>query len=150
MGVFLRVAAGLAMGAVVVCGTGPDGTSGVRAQELAPGAAAKNDSAHPYPLRLEAPPLDAGAEWVNVERPIQLADLRGRFVLLDFWTFCCINCMQELPEIKKLEAAFPNELVVIGVHSAKFAGEQDSQNIREAVMRYEIEHPVVNDAKMAI
>ncbi len=111
---------------------------------------AENTPANPYRLRLPAPPLEGGLEWVNTEGPIKLADLRGRFVLLDFWTFCCINCMQELPEIKKLENAFPNELVVIGVHSAKFEGEQDSQNIREAVERYEIEHPVVNDANMAI
>jgi thiol-disulfide isomerase/thioredoxin len=71
-------------------------------------------------------------------------------VLVDFWTYCCINCMHVLPELKKLEHAYPNELVVIGVHSAKFDGEQDSQNIREAVARHEIEHPVVNDAEMRI
>ena len=101
-------------------------------------------------MRLPAPPLDGGVEWVNTAGPLTLADLRGRFVLLDFWTYCCINCMHVLPELKKLEHAFPNELVVIGVHSAKFEGEQDTENIREAVLRYEIEHPVVNDAKMAI
>ena len=71
-------------------------------------------------------------------------------MLLDFWTYCCINCMHILPELKKLEHAYPNEIVVIGVHSAKFAGEQDSKNIREAVLRYEIEHPVVNDAEHVI
>jgi DNA-binding beta-propeller fold protein YncE len=65
---------------------------------------------------------------------------------LDFWTYCCINCIHVLPELKKLERAYPNELVVIGVHSAKFEGEQDTQNITDAVLRYEIEHPVVNDA----
>ena len=58
--------------------------------------------------------------------------------------------MHVLPELKKLEHAFPNELVVIGVHSAKFEGEQVTDNIREAALRYEIEHPVVNDAEMAI
>jgi DNA-binding beta-propeller fold protein YncE len=115
-----------------------------------PAAGEDGAAANPYRLRLPAPPLDGGVEWVNTGGPIKLADLGGRFVLLDFWTFCCINCMQELPEIKRLEAAFPNELVVIGVHSAKFDGEQDSQNIREAVLRYEIEHPVVSDANMAI
>jgi DNA-binding beta-propeller fold protein YncE len=55
-----------------------------------------------------------------------------------------------LPELKKLEKAYPNELVVIGVHSAKFETEKDSDNIREAVLRYEIEHPVVNDAQHRI
>ena len=87
---------------------------------------------------------------MNTAAPLALADLRGRFVLLDFWTFCCINCMHVLPELNKLEHAFPNELVVIGIHSAKFEGEQVTDNIREAVLRYEIEHPVVNDAKMTI
>lgn len=104
---------------------------------------------NPFAVRIAAPSLDGG-QWVNTEAPINLADLRGRFVLLDFWTYCCINCMHVLPELKKLEHAYPNELVVIGVHSAKFEGEQVSDNIREAALRYEIEHPVVNDAKMTI
>jgi DNA-binding beta-propeller fold protein YncE len=116
----------------------------------APVGAGEDKAATPYPIRIPAPELEGGIEWVNTDGPIKLADLKGRFVLLDFWTFCCINCMQVLPEIKKLEAAFPQELVVIGIHSAKFEGEQDSQNIREAVLRYEIQHPVVNDARMAI
>jgi thiol-disulfide isomerase/thioredoxin len=105
---------------------------------------------NPFPRRIPALELDGGIEWVNTAQPVTLASLRGRFVLLDFWTYCCINCIHTLPELKKLEQAFPNELVVIGVHSAKFEGEQDSQNIREAVLRYEIEHPVVNDAQMRI
>ena len=54
--------------------------------------------------------------------------------------------MHILPELKKLEKQYPNELVVIGVHSAKFDTEKDTDNIREAILRYEIEHPVVNDA----
>ena len=109
------------------------------------GGAAEN----PFPRRIPAPSLDGGAP-VNTAGPVSLDDLRGRFVLLDFWTYCCINCMHVLPELKKLEQAFPNELVVIGIHSAKFAGEQDTGNIREAALRYEIEHPVVNDAEMTI
>src|SRR5262249_36002467 len=87
---------------------------------------------NPYPHRIPSPPLE-GAEWVNTPAPHTLAEFRGRFVLLDFWTFCCINCMHVLPELKKLEHAFPNELVVIGIHSAKFQGERDTDNIREAV-----------------
>ncbi|MCA9228855.1 MAG: redoxin domain-containing protein, partial [Planctomycetales bacterium] len=71
---------------------------------------------------------------------------KGKFVILDFWTYCCINCIHILPELKKLEHAYPKELVVIGVHSAKFDTEKDSQNIADAILRYEIEHPVVNDA----
>ena len=79
-------------------------------------------------------------------KPLTKADLKGKFVLLDFWTYCCINCMHILPELKKLEQQFPNNLVVIGVHSAKFETEKDTENIREAILRYEIEHPVINDA----
>ncbi|MBX3412990.1 MAG: redoxin domain-containing protein [Pirellulales bacterium] len=88
--------------------------------------------------------------WLNTAGPIDLKDLRGKFVVLDFWTYCCINCMHVLPELKKLEKAYPNEVVVIGVHSAKFETEQDTQNIADAILRYEIEHPVVNDANHVI
>jgi sugar lactone lactonase YvrE len=113
-------------------------------------ATARAATGFPFAGHVPAPSLDGGLEWLNTDRPLTLADLRGKFVLLDFWTYCCINCMHTLPEIKKLEHAFPNELVVIGVHSGKFDEEHDSQNIREAVMRYEIEHPVVNDANLEI
>ncbi|HEX2476394.1 MAG TPA: thioredoxin-like domain-containing protein, partial [Lacipirellulaceae bacterium] len=81
----------------------------------AAGGPEKTVGENPFPRRLAAPPLDGG-EWVNTAGPLALADLRGRFVLLDFWTYCCINCMHVLPELKKLEHAFPNELVVIGIH----------------------------------
>jgi DNA-binding beta-propeller fold protein YncE/thiol-disulfide isomerase/thioredoxin len=104
---------------------------------------------NPYPRRIPAPSLEGG-QWVNVAEPIAIEDLRGRYVLLDFWTYCCINCIQVLPELKKLEHAYPTELVVIGVHSAKFDEERKTENIRQAALRYEIEHPVVNDAQMAI
>src|SRR5436853_7302751 len=62
-------------------------------------------------------------EWLN-SQPLTKAELKGKFVLLDFWTYCCINCMHILPELKKLEQEFPKELVVIGVHSAKFETEK--------------------------
>ncbi len=130
--------------------------TGVAAQEAATQEdAAQQDSAqaepaHPFPRRVPAPSLDGGVGWLNTDRPLKLADLRGKFVLLDFWTYCCINCIHVLPELKKLERAYPNELVVIGVHSAKFEGEKVTANIREAILRYEIEHPVVNDREMNI
>jgi len=78
-----------------------------------------------------------------------LADLKGKVVVLDFWTYCCINCIHTIPDLKKLEAKYPNELVVIGVHSAKFENEKEAQNIRQAILRYEIEHPVANDKDFA-
>lgn len=91
-----------------------------------------------------APSLPAHFTWLNVRRPLTESDLRGRFVLLDFWTYCCINCMHVLPELKRLEGEFP-ELLVIGVHSAKFYNEQEVENVRAAIVRYDIEHPVVLD-----
>jgi thiol-disulfide isomerase/thioredoxin/DNA-binding beta-propeller fold protein YncE len=124
-----------------------------QAQPAAPGTAESKAAMlagqNPFVRRIPAPSLEGG-EWVNTPQPLALGDFRGRFVLLDFWTYCCINCMHVLPELKKLEHAFPNELVVVGIHSAKFEGEQVTENIREAALRYEIEHPVVNDAQMAI
>jgi thiol-disulfide isomerase/thioredoxin len=94
---------------------------------------------------VNAPDFPAGMEWLNTERPISLRELRGKIVLLDFWTYCCINCMHIIPDLKKLEAKYANQLVVIGVHSAKFTNEKGTESIRQAILRYEIEHPVVND-----
>ncbi|HYE20159.1 MAG TPA: thioredoxin-like domain-containing protein [Tepidisphaeraceae bacterium] len=91
------------------------------------------------------PEFPAELEWLNTDKPLKLADFRGKFVLLDFWTYCCINCIHVIPDLHKLEEKYPNELVVIGVHSAKFTTEQESSNIREAILRYEITHPVIND-----
>ncbi|HEY9867789.1 MAG TPA: thioredoxin-like domain-containing protein [Candidatus Obscuribacterales bacterium] len=97
-----------------------------------------------------APELDGGVGWLNSERPLRLKELKGKVVLLDFWTFCCINCMHVIPDLKRLEAKYPGELVVIGVHSAKFDNEKETANIREAILRYGVEHPVINDADFAI
>lgn len=94
---------------------------------------------------VNAPDFTAGLEWLNTERPLSIRELRGKIVLLDFWTYCCINCMHIIPDLKKLEAKYADQLVVIGVHSAKFTTEKGTDNIRQAILRYEIEHPVVND-----
>jgi thiol-disulfide isomerase/thioredoxin/sugar lactone lactonase YvrE len=96
--------------------------------------------------RIKAPDFPRHVDWLNVEQPLTMGALRGKVVLLDFWTFCCINCMHVIPELKRLEAAYPNELVVIGVHSAKFQNEKVTDEIRQSVLRYEVMHPVLNDA----
>lgn len=100
--------------------------------------------------RVRAPELAGGRGWLNTDNPLSLAALKGKVVLLDFWTYGCINCMHIIPDLKKLEKKYPNELVVIGVHSAKFENEKDTENIRRIILRYEIEHPIVNDADFAI
>lgn len=99
---------------------------------------------------VRAPEFPASADWLNTDKPLSLRGLKGKVVLLDFWTYCCINCMHILPDLKKLERKYPNELVIIGVHSAKFENEGDTQNIRNAIMRYKIEHPVLNDKNMRV
>jgi thiol-disulfide isomerase/thioredoxin len=98
----------------------------------------------------KAPELEGGVGWFNTDKPIRLEELKGKIVLLDFWTFCCINCMHVIPDLIRLEKKYPKELVVIGVHSAKFNNEKDSDAIRQAILRYDIEHPVVNDADFKI
>ena len=103
-----------------------------------------------YEGKVNAPDFPEGLEWLNTDRPLSLRQLRGKVVLLDFWTYCCINCMHVIPDLKRLEKKYAQELVVIGVHSAKFNGERDTQNIRQAILRYEIEHPVINDYKMEV
>src|SRR5436190_4055322 len=100
--------------------------------------------------RIRAPELKGDRGWLNTDKPLSLAALKGKVVLLDFWTYGCINCMHIIPDLKKLEKKYPNELVVIGVHSAKFENEKDTENIRRIILRYEIEHPIVNDADFKI
>lgn len=100
--------------------------------------------------RTPAPELKGANGWLNTEKPLTLAELRGKIVLLDFWTYGCINCIHIIPDLKKLEAKYKNELVVIGVHSGKFDNERNTENIRRIILRYELEHPVVNDADFNI
>lgn len=100
--------------------------------------------------KVRAPELIGGKSWLNVDKPLSLAKLRGKVVLLDFWTYGCINCIHIIPDLKKLEAKYEDKLVVIGVHSAKFENEGETENIRKVILRYGIEHPVVNDAEFKI
>ena len=95
-------------------------------------------------FRVRAPEL-LGRGWLNTSGPLRLADLRGRFVLLDFWTFCCINCLHVLDELRPVEEKYADELVIIGVHSPKFVHEADPDALRAAVARYGVHHPVLDD-----
>ncbi|WP_338760677.1 thioredoxin-like domain-containing protein [Bernardetia sp. ABR2-2B] len=97
-----------------------------------------------------APEIDTEFGWVNTEKSYKLADFKGKIVLLDFWTFGCINCQHIIPDLEKLEKEFENELVVIGVHSAKFSAEQSTQRIRQAALKFGVHHPVVNDSDMKV
>jgi thiol-disulfide isomerase/thioredoxin len=92
---------------------------------------------------VRAPRLAGSGGWLNtggVE-----PDLRGRFVLLDFWTFCCVNCLHVLEELRPLEERFADVLTVVGVHSPKFVHEADHTALVAAVERYGVHHPVLDD-----
>jgi len=97
--------------------------------------------------RIRAPEL-VGRGWVGAPHDTTLASLRGRFVLLDFWTFCCINCLHVVEELRPVEKRWQRELSVVGVHSPKFSHEADPTALADAVLRYGIEHPVLDDSDM--
>jgi thiol-disulfide isomerase/thioredoxin len=98
--------------------------------------------------RVRAPEF-RGRGWLNTGgRELALADLRGKIVLLDFWTFCCINCLHVLDELRPLEEKYADVLVVIGVHSPKFEHERDPAAVAAAVERYAVAHPVLDDPQL--
>lgn len=87
-----------------------------------------------------------GRGWLNTGgADVTLADLRGKIVVLDFWTFCCVNCLHVLDELRELEEAHRDEVVIVGVHSPKFVHEADPVALAAAVDRYEVRHPVLDD-----
>ncbi|MGW1882667.1 NHL domain-containing thioredoxin family protein [Streptomyces sp. NPDC001970] len=100
--------------------------------------------------RVRAPELIGKGGWLNTgDKDLSLADLRGRIVVLDFWTFCCINCLHVLDELRELEEKHRDTLVMIGVHSPKFVHEAEHQAVADAVERYEVHHPVLDDPELA-
>ncbi|MDE8669825.1 NHL domain-containing thioredoxin family protein [Pseudarthrobacter sp. H3Y2-7] len=99
-------------------------------------------------LRVRASEL-VGRNWLNTGgKSLDLEALRGKIVLLDFWTFCCINCLHVLDELRPLEEKYADVLVTVGVHSPKFEHEADPVALAAAVERYEIHHPVLDDPEL--
>ena len=99
-------------------------------------------------FRVRAPELTGRGGWLNTAQPLSLSQLRGKVVILDFWTFCCANCLHVLDELRPLEAKYRDVLVVVGVHSPKFAHEADHDAVANAVERYEVRHPVLDDSEL--
>lgn len=90
-----------------------------------------------------------GRGWLNTGgSELSLESLRGKIVILDFWTFCCINCLHVLDELRPLEEKYGDALVIVGVHSPKFDHERDPEALRDAVERYGVEHPVLDDPQL--
>ncbi|MCW2680276.1 MAG: repeat containing protein [Frankiales bacterium] len=96
--------------------------------------------------RVRAPELVGAGGWINTGgTSYGIGDFRGRILVLDFWTFCCVNCLHVLDELRPLEQRFADVLDVVGVHSPKFAHEADHDALLAAVERYEVHHPVLDD-----
>jgi thiol-disulfide isomerase/thioredoxin len=119
--------------------TTPSADSGVIKQE------------HVAKKKIRVPGFDGGGAWFNTTRPLTRDDLRGKIVVVDFWTSCCINCLQTLPTLRNLEHEFANDpVVVIGVHSPKFEAETQAPRLASILAEHDIQHPVVLDDRMAI
>ncbi|MCX5342384.1 NHL domain-containing thioredoxin family protein [Streptomyces atratus] len=100
--------------------------------------------------RVRAPELIGKGGWINTGgKDMKLADFRGRTLILDFWTFCCVNCLHVLDELRELEEKHRDTVVIIGVHSPKFVHEAEHQAVVDAVERYEVHHPVLDDPELA-
>lgn len=96
------------------------------------------------------PRADRQGGWLNTGgKDLTLADFRGRILILDFWTFCCINCLHVLDELRELEEKHRDTVVIVGVHSPKFAHEAEHAAVVDAVERYEVHHPVLDDPELA-
>ena len=107
-----------------------------------------SDPSAPLTSRAHGSPL-RGRGWLNTGgAELDLETLRGKIVLLDFWTFCCVNCLHVLDELRPLEEKWADELVVVGVHSPKFEFEKDPDALQANIERYEVSHPVIDDPEL--
>jgi thiol-disulfide isomerase/thioredoxin len=98
-----------------------------------------------------APGFAGATGWLNVDHALTLDELRGKVVVVDFWTSCCINCIHTLPVLAEVEKKFAGKpVVVIGVHSAKFDAEKEADRLREIVAEYSIVHPIAVDGSMKL
>jgi thiol-disulfide isomerase/thioredoxin len=94
-------------------------------------------------------PEFATGDWIN-SAPLTLKSLRGRVVLVDFWTFGCYNCRNTLPALKNWDARYREHgLTIVGVHSPEFAEEKNLENVRREVAELQIHYPVVTDTDYA-
>ena len=113
-------------------------------------AAASSNLEAPLPIEGELPPLSGAIQWLN-SPPLSAQDLRGKVVLIDFWTYSCINCLRSLPYVKAWAQKYRDQgLVVIGVHAPEFAFERNVDNVKRATHDLGIDYPVAIDNNYAI
>jgi thiol-disulfide isomerase/thioredoxin len=144
----LGVAASLAVGSSTA-GIGSSAALGDTTTDQTPRAEPGPGASTLPVLAKAAPELVPGGEWFN-SRPLTLAGLHGKVVLVDFWTYSCINCLRTLPHLKAWYAAYRKDgLVIVGVHSPEFAFEHVAANVSAAIERLGIEYPVVQDNAFA-
>jgi cytochrome c biogenesis protein CcdA/thiol-disulfide isomerase/thioredoxin len=108
-------------------------------------------AAHALPDLGTAPEFTETQDWFNTpgDRPLTLASLRGRVVLIDFWTYTCINCIRTLPYLKAWNAAYARQgLTIVGVEAPEFAFEKDASNVSDAIGQFGLRYPVVQDNNM--
>lgn len=104
------------------------------------------DISNTYPL---APELISGGEWFN-SKPLTLAQLKGRVVLIDFWTYTCINCIRTLPYLQSWHDKYASKgLVIIGVHTPEFEFEKNADNVKKAVIDFGLKYPIMQDNNYA-
>ena len=99
-------------------------------------------------IRLKVKDFPADHTWFNVSEPLSMeTHLKNKLVLIDFWTYCCINCLHTLPDIEYLADKFQGYrgIVFMGCHSAKFTNEKVAGKVREAILKYDVKYPVIND-----
>ena len=108
------------------------------------------DAASRLGPRVRAPQYPEDGRWLNTDRPLSHQQLRGRFQLLDFWTFCCANCLHVIDELRPLEQKYRDILTVIGIHSPKFQREREFSAVADAVERYQVDHPVLSDPDLVL
>jgi thiol-disulfide isomerase/thioredoxin len=102
-----------------------------------------------FELKVKAPEFEGIAAWIN-SAPLTMEKLRGKVVLVDFWTYTCINCLRSLPYLKRLHGKYSKAgLVIIGVHSPEFSFEKDVENVRRAVKELGIPYPVAVDSGLS-
>jgi len=95
---------------------------------------------------MKAPEFPKSTRWLNSEEGVTMAKLKGKVVVLDFWTYCCINCLHALPALKKIEEHYENKpIAVLGIHSGKFDQEKNDDKVKAAIDKYQVKHPVAMD-----
>lgn len=122
----------------------------IGAVALLGGSAAQSNPEELYVGTVPAPAFPTDLDWINVDEPLSLDGLRGKIIVLDFWTYGCINCIHMIPVLEEVGKKYEDEVVIISVHSAKFDTEGQTENLRQIVQRYGIDHPVINDNEFRV